>query len=306
MIRRESSESYDAELVDSGWLRGVDFYTSEQLTRALARAFAGFHAAHGSYPNLVDPRGFNERIVRSNFLRFMKVPESGNKLLTSSFIPSQMQHKIRCPKILWSGTRLNWGELDQLSAGETYYLKSTHGSGMLRRFTWPLDESEKSELSTVSAQWLRVKFGFSNGEWWYNAFPPMLIIESDVGGNGFSVNCLCFKGKIGLVALHSKETGENIALDGQLGFLSQRNGHSNWRSRFGQETLQEIRGLAGELSRDIEFARFDFLVDDSNMIYLGEVTFSPGNGTSKRPEGFDERLGRMWADSRSERERRSS
>jgi hypothetical protein len=296
LIEQESAR-LDAEEIGNGWLRGVDFYPRDQLAQVLTRVFVQFHAAHAHYPDLIHPRGFNEWIVRSNFLRPMKIPESGNKLSTSWYIPGRMLNQICCPKILWSGMRLNWADLDQLVPGQSYYLKAAHGSGMCRRFTWPLDECVQLELSAISAQWLQVRYGLTHGEWWYNTFPPSLLIETDVGGNGFSVNCFCFKGRVGLVVLHSKSTGETVTLGERLEFIGQKNGHSSWCSLFEADVLREIREIASELSRETEFARLDFLVDASNRIFLGEVTFAPGNGTSKRPEGVDERLGKMWSDS---------
>lgn len=285
--------------VNDGWQRGRDFYSPTQLPRVLTRVFAHFRGAHGRYPNVLDPRGFNEWVVRSSFLRPLKVPESGNKLLTSAFIPEGMQEKVRCPEILWSGTRLNWSGLDRALTRGNYFLKSAHGSGMSRQFSWPLVGTEVLELSRVGAAWLECRYGFDFGEWWYSAFTPSLLVEADVGGNGFSVNCYCFKGDIGLVVLHSKATGETITLDERLQFVGQKNGYSNWRSHFGKNTLSEVINIASGVSRNIEFARIDFIVGASGEIFLGEVTFAPGRGISKRPDGVDERLGRMWSHSAS-------
>lgn len=297
-LRREA-QTLRGATADGGWLRGVDFYTPVELRQALMRVFMQFHYSHGCYPNLVEPHGFNEWVVRSDFLRYLKVPESGNKLLTATFIPERLKSSVRCPPILWSGPRLDRTAPDQLPPGKSYYLKAANGSSMFTRFSWPLTEWEKRELTAVSTGWLKVKYGFKYGEWWYSASPPMLLIESDVGGNGFSVNCFCFRGSVGLVVLHSKGTGETITLSGRFELLGHRNGQSDWCELFGTAVLREISALAGELSRDLEFARFDFLVGDEREIFLGEVTFAPGNGNSTRPDGVDERLGRMWSASAS-------
>lgn len=294
-IRQESNRLRRAETADEGWIRGVDFYPRNQLGRVLLRAFAQFHSAHGRYPNISEPQGFNEWVIRSKFLRLMKIPESGNKLQTQSFIPAQMTGRVSCARILYSGSRLDWEHLDRLSPGSLYYLKSSHGSGMCRRFAWPMSEPERRELCAVGERWLRHRFGLANGQWWYSAFAPMLLIEEDVGGNGFSVNCFCFRGHVALVVLHAQATGETITLTEQLELLGQQKGKSDWRQLFGRRLMATIVDLAAALSQEIEFARFDFLVGTRGDIFLGEVTFSPGNGLSKRPPHVDERLGRLWA-----------
>lgn len=277
------------------WLRGVDFYTSDEFAYVFGRVRANFHRAHGRYPDFANPQGFNDWVVRSCFHRRMKIPESGNKLLTSSFIPHDMRDRVRCPEILWTGRVVHWPELHHLVPGNTYYLKASHGSKMHLRFRWPLDDAERHRLAELTPRWLGLTYGLEDGEWWYNVFPPALLIETDVAGNGFSVNCFCFRGEVALIVLHSKETGETITLGEHLELIGQQHGSSDWRGLFGPAVLGEIRELAAGLSRDTEFARFDFLLGASGEIFLGEVTFTPGGGTSRRPAGVDERLGRLWA-----------
>lgn len=276
-------------------VRGEDFYGSGRLTKALTKAILKFRMAHGSYPDLVNPTGFNEWVVWSKFFRPFRVPESGNKLLTSAFIPKHLTSSICCPQILWSGIELDWPKMKFLREGRRYYLKASHGSGMYKAFRWPLNEIEKKQLTELSGKWLRSSFGLADGEWWYNAFRPSLLIEEDLGGNGFSVNCFCFKGVVGLLVLHSKHTMETITYDHNLILIGQKGGCSDPLALVEIDVLRNIVKLACELSVDVKFARFDFLISDTGRVYLGEVTFTPGNGLSIRPAGVDEMLGQMWS-----------
>ena len=109
------------------------------------------------------------------------------------------------------------------------------------------------------------------------------------------MNCFCFAGTVGLVVLHSKATGELISLAPDLRLIAHRNGTSNPFFLFPAKQLYALVEIASIMSADIEFVRLDFLVGDTGDIYLGEVTFSPGNGLSRRPEGIDEHLGQLWA-----------
>ena len=40
--------------------------------------------------------------------------------------------------------------------------------------------------------------------------------------------------------------------------------------------------------------RVDFLLDDEERPYLGEVTFTPGNAVARLSEEMDIELGAMW------------
>src|SRR5690242_20689891 len=72
---------------EAGYMRGIDFYSQTDLPLAMANSMTLFFGAHGYFPNLMSPRGFNEKIVWSKFFIPFKIPESGNKLLTATFIP---------------------------------------------------------------------------------------------------------------------------------------------------------------------------------------------------------------------------
>ena len=57
----------------------------------------------------------------------------------------------------------------------------------------------------------------------------------------------------------------------------------------------QLSELASKISKQYIFVRVDFILTEDGEIILGELTFSPGNGLSKRPEGIDEYLGSFWA-----------
>ena len=85
----------------TGYLRGIDFYKGPKLVLTFAFATRGYRKFHGVYPNVVRPVVFSEKLFKSIFFAEMKVPESGNKLLTSSFIPADLKSSLGVPKIVW-------------------------------------------------------------------------------------------------------------------------------------------------------------------------------------------------------------
>lgn len=293
LVKKEAGLGASAKIA-AGWKRGIDFYTPDDAASAVETAVLNYLVVHGRLPDLVNPRGFNEKVVRSNFFRFMKVPESGNRLLTHRFIPPELSGVIQTPEVVWAGDDLDWETVASRHPGTSCYLKSSHGSGMVRRLSFPLEDAQRDHYAELGKTWLRHPYGLTTGEWWYNAFRPQLLVERDVGGNGFSVNCFCFSGTVGLMVLHCKATGETISLTPDLRLIARRHGMSDPFALFPATQLHTLRAIASTLSADVEFARLDLLVGDTGTYYLGEVTFSPGNGLSRRPRGVDALLGQMW------------
>ena len=152
-----------------GYLRGMDFYAPLKFYRVLANAMLHYKKAHGVYPNLVRPQGFSEKVFWFKFFGEVKVPESGNKLLTGHFIPAHMRHLISCPQIVWHAMQPTLPKNHELPAG-SYYLKASHGSNMFKKIQYPLADQERIVLESVCQQWLTYPFGIETGEWWYNSF----------------------------------------------------------------------------------------------------------------------------------------
>ena len=57
------------------------------MKHAIALSITNYKAVHGIFPNLIQPRGLNEKITWSKFFAELPVQGSGKKLLTSEFIP---------------------------------------------------------------------------------------------------------------------------------------------------------------------------------------------------------------------------
>jgi hypothetical protein len=47
-----------------------------------------------------------------------------------------------------------------------------------------------------------------------------------------------------------------------------------------QDTKNKLRRYASLIGNQFRFVRVDFLVDDNQKIYLGELTFCPGNAAN--------------------------
>ena len=75
---------------EEGYMRGTDFYKPTRFLSALVNAGVKCKSTHGKYPDLVDPTDFSEKLFYRKFFGKFEIPESGNKLLTYSFIPESV------------------------------------------------------------------------------------------------------------------------------------------------------------------------------------------------------------------------
>jgi hypothetical protein len=164
---------------------------------------------------------------------------------------------------------------------------------------------QRSELETLSRSWLRYKFGLADGEWWYNTFTKEILIEEQVGtgNNSVSWNVYTFGDQVGFVSSYRKVTpvasavDESLWLDRDFKPLP----FQNPRKRRPEGPLisaraqREMIDLSCTIGRQFKFVRIDFLVDQDENFYLGEITFCPLNGlNTSRPQQFNLWLGSLW------------
>lgn len=299
---REGADSPWRRQVQPGRMRGIDHYSPIQLTWVLAHAMRRYKAKFGRYPNLVQPVMFNDKVMWLKFFGELKVPESGNKLATETFIPPGLRTRLRCPPLVWQNSVARLPANNEIAPG-VYYLKASHGSGMFSRVKYPLDDAMRVALESQAAVWLTRRHGWDSGEWWYSVFTPQLLLDLSVTGDNDSIswNFYVLNGQVAMVGMFLKTS------EGQE--------HSTWldpefRALPWQSTLpavpayvigpqqQEMLAMAREIARPFSAVRIDFFHGEDNQIYLGELTFSPGNAMSRRPPEVDTLLSAAWTELR--------
>ena len=282
----------------TGNLRGIDFYAPLNFYSVLANAMLNYKKTHGVYPNLVKPRGFSEKVFWFKFFGEVKIPETGNKLLTAYFIPENMRHLISCPKIVWHAKQANLPKNDEIPAG-SYYLKASHGSNMFKKIQYPLTDQERAVLELTCHQWLAYPYGIETGEWWYNSFEKEILIEKNVSPDDASIawGFFVFSGEIGFVIMVKKtDTATKVNwLDKNLAMLPYQEDDC---VRVGDyqlpSNIEYVKNLCCQIGQSFNFVRIDLLMDANEKYYLGEMTFSPGNAMTLRPAEMEAFLGNLW------------
>ena len=122
----------DPALTRPGFSRGIDYYKFDALVQVLAVVLAVYRNTAGRYPDLLNPKLYSEKVSALKFLAPLKVPESGNKLLTASFLTPEARSTIRIPEVVWHSAEPILPMNGAMEDGD-YYLKTNHGSGRCRR-----------------------------------------------------------------------------------------------------------------------------------------------------------------------------
>ena len=289
----------------TGYLRGIDFYKGSSLISTLAFAMYDYRRRHGVYPNLLKPTYFDEKLFKFKFFAEIKVPESGNKLFTSKFIPfipEDLETSISVAKIIWHSPIAKLPRNNEIMPGD-YFVKASHGAAMFQKIRYPLREDEFICLEKTCEKWLENKFGLTTGEWWYNTFQKEILIEEQVGteNNAISWHFYTFEGVIGHIMAHRKyesdSIGEFTLFDESFEILAYPKVPRPVKDIcLTQDTKNQLRRFASLIGGQFRFVRVDFLVDDNQKIYLGELTFCPGNAANMFfHDELQAYLGSLWS-----------
>lgn len=283
-----------------GYLRGIDFYKPWLFLKTLISTAHRFRQVHKKYPNLVNPKTFSDKMFKSKYFGYFKVPEAGNKLLTERFIPAHLVSIISYPKIVWHSNSPVLPTNEEIKPGR-YYLKSNHGSGAVKRIEYPLKPDERKRMQQVAARWLATNLGLAGGEWWYNAFPKQVLLEEDVCLNEEST-AWCFFIFSGELAYMSavKKTANGMQftwLDQNLQPLKfQKIQAKRVENLEIPSSIHQAIHAAKEIGKPFHHVRVDCLFGRDDKIYLNEMTFTTNNALMARTREMEHWLGSMWKD----------
>ena len=295
---RKSAESPRLRLPGDGHLRGIDFYTTPQLKWVMATAMRDFCRAHGHYPDIQNPKTYNEKIFWFKFFGEIKHGLAGNKLRTAELLPEHLRSEIRVPEVVWHSPKARLPENNAIPPGH-YYFKASHGSGMFQRVRYPLTSQERSELQAIGHSWLNTAYGLENGEWWYHSFDPELLLEEDVCGQAESISWhfTVLNGTISMVSLRIKsllDEGALIRLDPDFNPMESESGDISDFISGTPACKEQMAEASLEIGKHFNAVRVDFPVGTDERPYIGELTFSPGNALTKRHPDLELMLGGQW------------
>lgn len=281
-----------------GHMRGIDFYSTWQLIWAFAHALYRYRKKFGHFPSAVHPTTFNEKVLWFKFFGELRVPYAGDKLATSLLVPSELRSQVAFMPVIWESTRPELPANDAIAPG-IYYLKANLGTGMFARVEFPLSDEQRQELEVRTRRWLAARPGLDRGEWWYNTFEPKIFMERSVTGDKDSIswNFFVLNGQIPMISLFTKHydgSKSSTWVDTNFQPLPTQSILPAVENFTITNLHHQMLALAQRIGSDFSAVRVDFLEGHDGKIYLCEMTYSPGDGMTKRSVEADALLTEPW------------
>lgn len=262
-------------------------------------SFGGYKKKFGYYPNIINPKGFSEKIQRSKiFDRDARMPILQDKVLVKDIVRKKLGSEYVIPT-LWHGTQLppraerNWPM--------PFVIKANHGCGW-NIFVKSTEDCNWDEIEAKCANWMSQVYGRTYGEWLYGEIKPQLLVEpfiNKLASLPVDYKLWVFGGKVELVQVISDRGTPNI---------NQAFYDKNWvRQPYSGCAIKQADGdseqpkslemmidAAQLLGKDFDFVRVDFYEIDQQPL-LGEMTFYPASGFSPmNPIEYEEVVGKLW------------
>lgn len=254
----------------------------------------------GVYPNLDNPRGFNEK------LQWLKLHDRNplyiklvDKIAVKDWVSEKIGQQYVVPLIgVWG----SFGAIDFDALPDRFVLKSNHDSGGVSVCKDKNTYDKKKAKALLDRHLSHSGYLFGR-EWPYKDVKPLVFaeeyLESDSSkGDLPDYKVMCFAGTPRLVQVHRGRFSEHVQdfyttawekLDfsqgmPQSGLLEKRPG-----------CLDEMLALSGVLSSGFPQVRVDWYVTGGGLKF-GEMTLFDGSGFDAfDPPEWDERLG-SWVD----------
>lgn len=248
-----------------------------------------FRRRVGYWPRIGMPHQYHEKMLWRRFIDLNPLFTTFCDKLAVKDWAGKFNPAIPAPKTLWSGTDTD--QLRAFSRKSVVFLKSNHACNRNIRLE-PGDNISDHTVDKV-LEWLDETWGAHNHQWGYWRVPPRLFLEEDVGQEGapvVDISIHAMSGKpIIIEAIATDDRGAR-----QKGYF-----HPNgqrWRAieptnrRLGRALLplewqlppgwEAARQGAATLSRQLDYARFDFLLSNGQT-FQGEITVYPAAGLNR-------------------------
>jgi len=262
-------------------MRGVDFYPWKDLVHAVIRGAHMFKAENGFLPNLVSPSSFNEYIFAREFFTPLPMPTLANKLEAKKHVKALLGDGFSASPV-WSGDNIGGLFAAEIPAGR-HVLKINNGWNSNLFLSLPNDlANRRDEVEQWAKKGLCSRFGYDWGEWHYCTIEPKLFLEEFIDFNGDQTpddyKILCFHGKASLI-----EVDVDRLTDLRSAFYT-----PDWKllpvtygerpvERPRPRNLEDMIRVAEAVAGAMDFVRIDLYSDGNSKIFVGEITFFPGN-----------------------------
>lgn len=274
--------------------RTVDAVVPEAAAMAFS-AMRGHKAAFGSYPNLLRPRTFNEKVLyRMVFDRRPILTTLQDKYAAREYVRQQVGEHV-LPRLYWVTKSPADIPFDRLPT--RFVVKATHGSG----FNYLVPDKARVDWADVMAQcafWLKRNYYSGNREWAYKHIEPRIIVEeflSDgTGQSPLNQKVFVFGGRVQLIQVDAGDRCDNY--DKSWNRLDLRGRREPIGGVPRPALLGDLIDCAEAAGAGLDFVRVDFYI--TTKVYFGEMTIYPSAGLKRFvPKKWDRYFGDLWVSS---------
>jgi hypothetical protein len=252
-----------------------------------------FRPIVGYAPNVALPLRYHEKLLwRKLFDRNPLFVTFSDKLATKEYM-RQRAPGLKVPETLWNGQSI--ADAPDSLFREKVFFKCNHGCAF--NYYWDGTKGNFDEAQMLTKRWLRTLHGADAYEWAYSGVAPTIYAERLIGTRDegvIDINIRCADGEPIVASLirHNKSPRKQAGyydIEGRRLFPSQG---PNPAAGFGElpadfpvpGVFHQAVGHARELSRGVDYARFDFMTD-ARELFGGEITVYPASGHSKATTG---------------------
>jgi hypothetical protein len=284
-----------------GWgLRGKVSMVLERTAEAVGLDSAAIalcamrrHKAElGTYPNLLCPRTFNEKVLyRMAFDRRPILITVQDKYAAREYVRQRVGEHV-LPRWYW--VTKTPADIPFDSLPDRFVVKATHGSG----FNYLVPEKARVDWADVMANcalWLSRNYYSDNREWAYKHIEPRIIVEEFIGDatgrSALNHKIFVFGGRAQLIQVDAVDRCDNYDLSWNRLDLRGRRDPIGGVPR--PALLRDLIECAETLGAGLDFLRVDLYV--TKKVYFGEMTLYPSAGLKKFfPRKWNRHFGDLW------------
>ena len=282
-------------------LKGIKRFFA-QIRSSKGRIRKRYKKKFGYYPNLKNPRTFNEKLLwrklhDHNPLMITCV----DKFAVRQWIADRIGEKYLIPLLTTatSAHDIPWDDLPR-----SFVIKATHGSGWTK-LVFDKEKCNQRKIEEQLQRWLATNYYDFLREWQYRTIKPRIIIEelllTPEGTIPDDCKIHCF---------HSSSSCKTITLMEGDRLSKIRHGYfdNSWNhlplyhADLGEKgdyfpkpkQFEKMLEIAESITKPFGYARAD-LYNIGDNIYFGEITFNPASGMlNLTPSEWGRKLGDYW------------
>ena len=263
-----------------------------------------YFRAHGRFPNLKHPRGYNEKVVwRTLYDRDPRLPELADKIKVKDYIGNRCgwQYVIPTLRVYNSVEEMDFSQPPLCNP--PYVIKANHGCGMnifVRKNDGTFDPPA---IKKKLMEFLAFDYTTVAEEWAYSQIERKILVEPLIWEDeGFPIDykMYVFDGKffMGQVIVDRAGGGRCNLFDRNWKWMGFEYVYHRYKGEIARpKPWEEMVALAEAIGKEFSHVRVDlYAVND--QVKFGELTFytTAGHGAF-RPEWRDYEVGALWKES---------